>query len=60
MTAASSGYSRSHSSASTRFAPHFTPTVSAPRKAKIFSATLATSWSSPHGLSGHAPGLARQ
>src|SRR5918993_748950 len=57
MTDASSGYSRSHSSASAREEPHLTPTAPSPRKAKILSPTLATR-SPSHGSSGHAPGLA--
>src|SRR5690242_3977462 len=58
ITEASSGYRASHSSASSRVAPHFTPRVLSPRKAKIFAPTLAT-WSSSQGWSAHAPGLPR-
>ena len=64
ITDASSGNLSSHSSATSRVAPPLTPTESAPRKAKILprspSPTLMTGWSWSHGLSGQAPGLARQ
>jgi hypothetical protein len=66
MTAASPGKRSSHSSATSREAPHLTPTPRASppepterRKAKIFWPTLVTT-PSPHGSSCQAPGLARQ
>src|SRR3954447_6852432 len=59
MTLAWSGYRAIHSSASSRVAPPLTPSVAAPRKAKIFAPTFAT-WSPSHGWSAQAPGLSRQ
>src|SRR5580692_6477631 len=60
MTEASSGYRSSHSSATSRDAPHLRPTdVSEPRNAKILAPTLTTT-SPSQGSSCQAPGLARQ
>src|SRR4029077_5301286 len=60
MTEASSGYRSSHSSATSRDAPHLRPTdVPEPRNAKILAPTLTTT-SPSHGSSCQAPGLARQ
>ena len=64
ITVASPGNRWSHSSATSRVRPPLTPTPSAPRNAKILprspGPTLITGCSWPHGLSGQAPGLARQ
>src|SRR5271170_8411178 len=60
MTEASSGYRCTHSSATSRDAPHLRPTdVPEPRNAKILAPTLTTT-SPSQGSSCQAPGLARQ
>src|SRR5437764_12832705 len=62
ITDASSGYRCSHSSATSRFGPHLSPTDETgaePRKAKILEPTFTTT-SPSHGSSCHAPGLPRQ
>src|SRR5215469_1630035 len=62
ITEASCGYLSSHSFATSRLGPHFSPIAwasSEPRNTKILLPTFATT-SLSHGSSCHAPGLPRQ
>src|SRR5215472_2487364 len=62
ITDASCGYLSSHSLATSRFGPHFSPIAlesSEPRNTKILPPTFATT-SLSHGSSCQAPGLPRQ
>src|SRR6476659_544775 len=59
ITVTVSGNRSRSSAASSASRPHFSPTPPPPRNAKILPPTLATR-SSSHGVSGTAPGLARQ